>query len=183
MFRPGSSSRALAGEQEAQIQSVIGPTAASFLSEAGTSSRPPTEAASRQPPTAFRHLPAAPLKDEGELFVFRKPGDEENSFLSAASAASPAATSLLLQGQITAEAEGLIDRGAQSQQRGRKLDDLFVFKPNNRTPLSRLVQNFEDFADETVGRITVLGQPDSFHQATSIDDDILILLYSNNVVR
>ena len=136
VVRPSGSPRTLPSGDAEQVLSADLPSTR-FPPAARIAPQQPTK--SRQPPTAFQDLPAD--KEEEELFVFRRPEPKESS-----SAALVTGNQHQLQVDIV--------QPQQAQSRNFNLDDIFVFKPNNRTPLSRLV--FEDYADETVDRPSIL---------------------------
>jgi hypothetical protein len=100
----------------------------------------------RQPPTTFQELQigGGGGGEEETLFVFQRPQleDSEDSTVEEEEAAQ-------LQPQSNSHQQ-------QQHPHPIRLEDMFVFRPNNRTPLSRLVFEEDDFAAETVGRPSVL---------------------------
>jgi hypothetical protein len=167
VVRPGGSTRHQDDRQEAAAGAAEAQQGR-FLPAERIPPRSPLQQASRLPPTAFQDLVDEP-KEDAELFIFRRPEVDDNIQPTVDTVIGSVSNALFQEGQ---EADKVSQAGQAGpsqalNNRNFNLEDMFVFRPNNRTPLSRLVQNYDDYADETVGRITVLGQSNSLHEDVS----------------
>jgi len=157
VVRPGGSTRTQDEQQEAQA-GTAGSLEGRFLPSERITPRPTQQHASQQPPAAFQDL-FDENNEEGELFIFQRPEADESNQPTMETVSGFVNALLNHQAQESEQVHHSNQaEPSKAQNRNFNLDDMFVFKPNNRTPLSRLIQNYDDFADETVGRITVLGQ-------------------------